>query len=57
MESIVLTINNNVIIFDYRVVTNEEKKLRNKNTISKDSLFYTIKYFKSHINNICEYPK
>ena len=55
MESIVLTINNNVIIFDYRVVTNEEKKLRNKNTISKDSLFYTIKYFKSHINNICEY--
>ena len=51
-EYIVLTINENNLIFNYRRINNEEKKYLDKEAIYKDSFYYTIKYFKKHTMNI-----
>lgn len=58
-EYIVLTITSNVLIFDYRTITKEEKAFVNRNTINKESFYYDLKYFKrnkdsilSKINNV-----
>ena len=56
-EYIVLTLVNNNIIFNYRTIQNEEKVFVNKNSLFKDSLFYTLKYYKSHLNNIIDILK
>ncbi len=56
-EYIVLTFTNNNIIFNYRTIENEEKVFVNKNRLYKDSLFYTLKYYKRHINNVIEIVK
>ena len=56
-EYIVLTFTNNNIVFNYRTIENEEKVFVNKNRLYKDSLFYTLKYYKRHINNVIEIVK
>ncbi len=50
---IVLTIINSSIVYDFREITPDEKKLVNKNVINNNSLFYTLKYYKKHIDKIC----
>ncbi len=52
-EYIVLKIINNFVVFDYRSITKEEKKYLNKNSFFNDALFYTLKYFKSHLDLVC----
>lgn len=51
-EYIVLTVDNNILVFDYRIVSEDEKSFINKNSFYKDYLFYTLKYFKRNINKI-----
>ena len=53
-EYIVLTIIDDTIVFNYRTVDNEEKVFINKNKEYKNSLFYTLKYFKRHVKTISE---
>ena len=45
-EYIVLSVNDNTIVLDYRNVSDEEKVFVNKNRFYKGFLFYTLKYFK-----------
>ena len=54
-EYIVLTISDNTIVFNYRQVNEEEKVFINKNSIYKDSLFYTLKFFKNNTKKICNF--
>ncbi len=49
---IVLTINGSTLSYDYRELSGDEKKLVNKNVISNNTLFYTIKYLKNNIDSI-----
>lgn len=56
-EYIVLTIDDTDLIFDYRTLNDEEAMFINKNNIFKGSLFYTLKYYKKHINSICKLIK
>ena len=56
-EYISLKIELNVLIFDYKTITKEEKTLVNKNSFIEDSLLYDFKYFKKHINKIVELIK
>ena len=53
-EYIVLKIEEDTIIFDYRSILEEEKVFLNKNDLYKDSLFYGIKYYKKHEKKIVE---
>ena len=56
-EYIVLTIDDSDLIFDYRTLNDEEAMFINKNNVFKGSLFYTLKYYKKHINSICKIIK
>ena len=51
-DYIVLTINQNKLIFNHRVINEEEKRYLNKDYIYKDSFYYTQKKFKKNFNNI-----
>ena len=51
-EYIVISILNNNLIFDYRTISPEESVFANKDSLYKDSFFYTLKYFKRHIKDI-----
>ena len=53
-EYVVLTISENTIVFNFRIITKEEKEFLNSNSFNKDSLFYDLKYFKKKIANITE---
>ncbi|MBR4178600.1 MAG: class B sortase [Bacilli bacterium] len=53
-EYIVLSVNDNTIVLDYRNVSDEEKVFVNKNRFYKGFLFYTLKYFKNNCSNIYE---
>ena len=53
-EYIVLTIIDDTIVFNYRTIENDEKVFINKNNLYKNSLFYTLKYFKRHVKSISE---
>ena len=50
-EYIVLTIINNTLVFNYRTIAEEEKSFINSNGFYKDSLFYTLKYFKVRLKS------
>ena len=56
-EYISLKIELNVLIFDYKTITKEQKTLVNKNSFIEDSLLYDFKYFKKNINKIIELIK
>ena len=56
-EYISLKIELNVLIFDYKTITKEQKTLVNKNSFIEDSLLYDFKYFKKNINKINELIK
>ncbi len=49
---IVLTINGSTLIYDFRELNSDEKKLVNKNVISNNTLFYTLNYLKKNIDDI-----
>ena len=51
-EYIVLSYIKNSLTFDFRVLKEEEKNEVNTNIFYKDSLFYTLRYFKRHIHEI-----
>ena len=51
-EYVVLTISNNTLIFNYRTINNDEKVFVNKNSLYKDSLYYTFKKYKKNFKNI-----
>lgn len=53
-EYIVLSISGNIIVLNYRNVSEEEKVFVNKNRFYKGFLFYTLKYFKNNYNKIHE---
>lgn len=56
-EYISLKIELNVLVFDYKTITKEQKTLVNKNSFIEDSLLYDFKYFKKNINKIVELIK
>lgn len=56
-EYMVLTIKSNEIIFNYRVVTDSEKKYVNKNSFYNNSLYYAYKYFKYNYDKIIDLLK
>ena len=45
-EYIVITILDNIVFFDYRTINDDEKVFLNKNSLYKDSLYYTLKKYK-----------
>ena len=47
-EYIVISLEGNTLVFNYRTITPEEEKFVNNNSFFKDSLFYTLKYYKSN---------
>ncbi len=47
-EYIVISLEGNTLVFNYRTIDNEEEKFVNKNSFYKDCLFYTLKYYKSN---------
>ncbi len=53
-EYITLKLDNDMIVFNYETISNEVIKLVDKNSFFEDTLFYTLKYFKKNINNICK---
>ncbi len=56
-EYIVITLDGNTLVFNYRTISDEEKNFVNKNSFYKDSLFYTLKYYKNnkkHVYNTIE---
>ena len=53
-EYITLRLDNDIIIFNYETISDTELKYVNKNSFFEDTLFYTLKYFKKNINNICK---
>ena len=53
-EYVVITLMDNTLILNYRLISNEENVFVNKNNIYKDSLYYTLKYYKSNIKKIIE---
>lgn len=53
-EYVVITILDNTLVFNYRTIVDEEKVFVNKNSLYKDSFYYTLKYYKSHIKSIIE---
>ena len=56
-EYVVLTILNSTVVFNYRAVSDEEKVFVDKNGFYKDSLFYTLKYYKKHSTKIIDVIK
>ena len=44
-EYVVIKFEVNVLVFDYKTITKEEKTLVNKNSFIEDSLLYDFKYF------------
>ena len=54
-EYIVLTISNNLLVFNYRTISEEELLLVNKNSFYKDSLYYSLKYYKRHSRKIVNF--
>ena len=53
-EYMVLSVNDNTIVLNYRNVNDEEKVFVNKNRFYKGFLFYTLKYFKNNASKIHE---
>ncbi len=53
-EYIVLTILNNTLIFNYRTINDDESVFINKNSLYKDSLYYTLNKYKKNYKNILE---
>lgn len=53
-EYIVLSYIKNSLTFDFRELKEDEKDELNKNVFYKDSLFYTLRYFKKHIDEIID---
>ena len=53
-EYIVLTMIDDTIVFNYRTIDEEEKVFINKGKLYKNSLFYTLKFFKRHVKTIVE---
>ena len=51
-EYVVITILGNTLVFNYRTILSEEKVFVNKNNLYKDSFYYTLRYYKSHIKSI-----
>ena len=47
-EYIVISLEENTIVFNYRTISEEETKFVNNNSFYKDCLFYTLKYYKSN---------
>ena len=54
-EYIVLTISNNLLVFNYRTISEEELLLVNKNSFYKDSLYYSLNYYKRHSRKIVNF--
>ena len=53
-EYVVITILDNTLVFNYRTIVDEEKVFVNKNSLYKDSFYYTLRYYKSHTKSIIE---
>ncbi len=53
-EYIVISILNNNLIFNYRTITPEESVFVNKDSLYKDSFFYTLNFYKRRYKNITE---
>ena len=51
-EYVVLTILGNTLVFNYRTIKTEEKVFVNKNSLYKDSFYYSLRYYKSHTKTI-----
>lgn len=56
-EYIVLTIELNALVFDFKTITKEEKAFVNNNSFYKDSLFYDLKYYKKNKDKIVDVIK
>ncbi len=53
-EYIVISVLNNNLVFNYRTISPEESVFANKNSLYRDSFFYTLKYYKSHVNLVAD---
>ena len=51
-EYVVITILGNTLVFNYRTILSEEKVFVNKSNLYKDSFYYTLRYYKSHVKSI-----
>ena len=51
-EYIVITLLENTLILNYRLIKPEENVFVNKNSVYKDSFYYTLKYFRSNTKTI-----
>lgn len=47
-EYIVISLEGNTLVFNYRTINDDEKTFVNKNSFYKDCLFYTLKYYKNN---------
>lgn len=54
-EYVTLKLEGDMIVFNYETISDEAIKMVDKNSFFKDTLFYTLKYFRKNINNICKY--
>ena len=52
-EYIVISLEGNTLVFNYRTITEDEKNFVNKNSFYKDCLFYTLKYYKNNKKRVC----
>ena len=53
-EYVILNVINNIIVFDYRTISEEEKVFVNKDSFYKDSLYYDLKHYKRHEKKILQ---
>ena len=53
-EYIVLTILDDMLVFNFRTISNEESVFVNKNGFYKDSLYYALKYYKRHTKKVID---
>lgn len=54
-EYVTLKLESDMIVFNYETISDEAIKMVDKNSFFKDTLFYTLKYFRKNINNICKH--
>ena len=47
-ECIVISLEGTALVFNYRTISADEEKFVNNNSFYKDSLFYTLKYYKNN---------
>ena len=51
-EYVVLSIELNALVFDFRSISDDEKSFVNSNNFYKDSLFYDLKKYKKNSDKI-----